>query len=252
VTAEEVRERVLQSGGVLTVTMDQLLEMISATYMSKHAPARIQEELNQVELDHVPRLLPQERWALVRLFDPRSRAGELIRAVLDANEVSDELIRRVAASLSAEASSTLAAATSTGITHERIVDAVASIEPISGQPAFRVAAAQVQEVVARLADDPELRSTLRSEGVRLQAVGKGVRHALPDLDTNAYGFSTLREFLQCTLVGTDYAVAMRAAERPHGRLVERRQLPDSYELLPDVSPRATTDSTNVTRRAVRR
>ena len=166
-TAADMRQRVLESGGVLTVPMDQLLHLVGASYMSKHAPARVRDEIQGVGLDHVPRLLPQERWALVRVFDPSTRAGELIRAVLDANEVSDELIRRVADGLSAEASSTLAAATSTVITHERLVDAVSTVTPVRGQPALRVAAAQVEEVVGHIAADNELRQTMQREGLRL-------------------------------------------------------------------------------------
>src|SRR4051794_23823042 len=88
-------ELVADAGGVKTFAMEDLLPLVGSRYLSKYAPRRISEAIYALGLRHVPRELPQDRWAYVRVFDPSSTSGQLVRAVLEPDEVSDDLIRRL-------------------------------------------------------------------------------------------------------------------------------------------------------------
>lgn len=99
---EELREHVDNHDGVLTTTMGVLRDAYGKGRLGPHVRAGIHNALAGLGLGHFPSELPEYQNERVRLYRLGSPVGNLINAVLDLSEESDELLRGTAGSQDTE------------------------------------------------------------------------------------------------------------------------------------------------------
>jgi hypothetical protein len=90
---DQLRQLVIDNGGVLTVEMKILRDIHGAGKLGVNVRANITKELKGRGLGHYPTDLPQYYWDPARLYLMGSPAGDLIEAVLMPSPDRDDLIR---------------------------------------------------------------------------------------------------------------------------------------------------------------
>lgn len=90
---DELRQLVIDNGGVLTLDMKVLRDIHGAGKLGVNVRANISKELRGRGLGHYPAELPQYYWDPARVYLMGSPAGDLIEAVLAPSPERDDLIR---------------------------------------------------------------------------------------------------------------------------------------------------------------
>src|SRR5689334_2753594 len=99
---EALAREVAENGGVLSVTMERLRNACGYERVGPHVVDRMAEKLRLKGINHLPRMLPMDRTRLVRLYDSKTPAGALIKAVVRPGLSNDEKIVSLASSNAAE------------------------------------------------------------------------------------------------------------------------------------------------------
>lgn len=99
---DELREKVEQNGGVLTVTMGTLRDAHGAGKLGSTVRENITKELRSRGLDHAYDELPAYQHDKVRIWLMGSPAGSLIEAVVNESADSDKVIREAVQSDAAD------------------------------------------------------------------------------------------------------------------------------------------------------
>src|SRR5687767_9469501 len=89
----ELKEAVVANSNVLTVKMEELRNAYGALRAGVNVRKDIAKKLAGAGLGHFPNELPAYQHELVRVFTLGSPVHDLINAVLDPNEGSDEVLR---------------------------------------------------------------------------------------------------------------------------------------------------------------
>jgi hypothetical protein len=92
---DELRQLVIDNGGVLTVDMRVLRDIHGAGKLGVNVRANISKELRGRGLGHYPNDLPAYYWEPARVYLMGSPVGDLIEAVLSPSPDRDEVIRDV-------------------------------------------------------------------------------------------------------------------------------------------------------------
>jgi hypothetical protein len=95
-TYDEVEELVDEQEGVATVWMAGLRTAQNAGKLGVHVRKAISDELNRRGLGYYPKPLPEYQQYQVRVYRLGSRIANIIDAVLDIDEESNETIRSAA------------------------------------------------------------------------------------------------------------------------------------------------------------
>ena len=92
----ELKDAVLANSNVLTVTMEDLRDAYGALRSGVNVRKDIAKKLAGVGLGHYPNELPAYQHEQVRVYTLGSPVHDLINAVLDPSEGSDEVLRSAA------------------------------------------------------------------------------------------------------------------------------------------------------------
>src|SRR4051794_40487060 len=92
-TYDEIRERVSDQGGVMTISMGELRDAHGAGKLGIHVRTNISKELRRRGLNHAPEDLRVYQHETVRVWLMGSPAGDLIEAVNSISPESDQAIR---------------------------------------------------------------------------------------------------------------------------------------------------------------
>lgn len=92
-TYQDLRQQVIDNGGVMTTNMGVLRDVHGAGKLGVHVRANISKELRRQGMAHYPEDLPIYQDELVRVYMAGTPAGDLIEAVLSVSEESDQTIR---------------------------------------------------------------------------------------------------------------------------------------------------------------
>ena len=91
----EVKKRVEQAQGVLTVGMGELRDAADAGRLGVNVRSKIARGLAGIGLGHIPAELPNDQNAQVRLYDKGSQVGELVERVLRPGAEDDMVLREL-------------------------------------------------------------------------------------------------------------------------------------------------------------
>src|SRR5215218_4125256 len=94
---EELRDQVIDAGGVLTISMRAVRNAYGAQRLGAQIRQNISEKLRGLGIGHVDEELPELRDDEARFFHIGSPAGRLIEAVVNPGSANDERIRAIAA-----------------------------------------------------------------------------------------------------------------------------------------------------------
>lgn len=97
-TWDEVKKKVEDAGGVLTITMDVLRDAEGAGKLGIHIRASIDKNLAGIGLGHVPTELPSNQHEQVRLYKKGTSVGDLIDTVLHPSDQNDKKLLEQTAS----------------------------------------------------------------------------------------------------------------------------------------------------------
>lgn len=86
----ELRSAVEANGGVLTVTMADLKDIIKAGRLGVHVRSNISQYLDKAGLGHAPRNLPPFQTELVRVYTQNTPAAQIIDLVENPSAEGDE------------------------------------------------------------------------------------------------------------------------------------------------------------------
>ena len=95
-TFEELRATIDQNGGVMTVSMADLRDIVKAGRLGIHVRGEIDRRLAEERIGHVPALLPSFQTASVRLYLTEAPVARIIEAVEDTSERSDHFLVKLA------------------------------------------------------------------------------------------------------------------------------------------------------------
>lgn len=91
-TFDEIKQRVVDTGGVCTVAMMELRDANGSGKLGVHVVAEIKRALASRGLGHIPVDLPGNQHDLVRLYARGSRAGDFIEKVVTPHPAQDASI----------------------------------------------------------------------------------------------------------------------------------------------------------------
>jgi hypothetical protein len=86
---DEIKQKVEQSGNVVTLTMEELRNAHGALKLGVNVRAEMTSTLAGMGLGHVPEVLPTYQNELVRLYKKGTPVGDLIATVLMPGEQND-------------------------------------------------------------------------------------------------------------------------------------------------------------------
>lgn len=92
-TYEDLREKVVENGGIDQVAMGTLRDIESAGRLGKIVRDRIRTNLHRHHLGHLPVELPNDQSDVVRIYDVQSPLGAVITAVISPSDSGDRLLR---------------------------------------------------------------------------------------------------------------------------------------------------------------
>ncbi len=95
---DELRQKVADNSGVVTVNMGTLRDAHNAGKLGIHVRSNISKELRSRGLNHAPEELPANQHERVRLWLMGTPAGDLIEGVLKIDPNTDTKIREAAES----------------------------------------------------------------------------------------------------------------------------------------------------------
>lgn len=93
---EEIRKKVEEKNGVLTLTMVELRDAQGALRLGALVLEGISKNLSGVGLGHYPEELPNNQISSVRIYKLGSAVSDIITAVLKVNEENDAKLREKA------------------------------------------------------------------------------------------------------------------------------------------------------------
>lgn len=93
---KELKHKVDEAGGVLTVSMEDLRDAYGADRLGVNVRTRLQEQLAKLGLAHRPKDLPAYQEQQVRIYVQDSQVGELIRAATTLGSAADRRLREAA------------------------------------------------------------------------------------------------------------------------------------------------------------
>jgi len=91
---EELRDTVQESGGVLTISMEDMRDAHGAGRLGVHVRSAISKGLQGLGLGHYPPELPAYQEQYVRVYRLGSPIADLIDAVIEPSPGRDEYLRR--------------------------------------------------------------------------------------------------------------------------------------------------------------
>ena len=94
---EHLKEQLEENEGVMTILMAEVRDACGFERLREHVVASISETLEVAGLGHVPRKLPMDQSAEVRIYLRRSTAGRFIEAALKPGRKNDDKLRQLAA-----------------------------------------------------------------------------------------------------------------------------------------------------------
>jgi hypothetical protein len=101
-TYDDLKKKVEENDGVLTVQMLTLREIRGADRLGINVRENIQNDLAGYGLAHFPPRLPDNQYAYARVYKQGTPVADIILAVLDADPAKDAVIRQAAGGNGAE------------------------------------------------------------------------------------------------------------------------------------------------------
>jgi len=94
---EDLKERLEEHEGVMTVLMLEVRDACGFERLREHVVQSISETLDVAGIGHVPKRLPMDQSAEVRIYLRKSIAGRFIEAALRPGKKHDDKLRELAA-----------------------------------------------------------------------------------------------------------------------------------------------------------
>ena len=94
---ESLKDELEENEGVMSVGMWKVRDACGFERLREHVVASISEKLELVGIRHVPRRLPMDQNATVRIYLRDSIAGRVIDAALKPGDKNDEKLRELSA-----------------------------------------------------------------------------------------------------------------------------------------------------------
>lgn len=89
---EELRSKVESNGGILTLSMVEIREVAGARRLGSNIRADLGKALRKAGIGHNPEILPNNQFALVRLYLQDSPLPRIIEALDDLSPESDSIL----------------------------------------------------------------------------------------------------------------------------------------------------------------
>ena len=86
---DDLSQRVQSSGGILSITMQELRNIAQSDRLGPHVIKDIASSLTRVALGHIPQVLPKQQNELVRLYKRGTPIGAIIDSILTPSEEKD-------------------------------------------------------------------------------------------------------------------------------------------------------------------
>lgn len=94
---ENLKERLEENEGVMTIAMWEVRDACGFERLREHVVASISETLEVAGIGHVPKKLPMDQSASVRIYLRNSITGRFIEAALKPGDRNDDKLRELAA-----------------------------------------------------------------------------------------------------------------------------------------------------------